>query len=665
MSDLTAALIDEETEAGGGRFTAAARRAATEAALRLVTTYFVTGSAWDLQTTATVAPSGGADDDLAQFVRMRVAVAAARRLEPILQRVLANPSFYYGRESEESVGSLSGPLDVGRYLRTRLRHDAPRRYPVQVIRRRYVTPENIAACYGASWIAAELSRAPLHLIPQSSPEAIEVVGRRTRFALLLRQAVLLETRPAAHDTRRTGGLAGLLSEGTDRLESGRIAAREPYRELFEWFEIFDPDRATAEPGSMEWAFYDERFDPKLFEIWSLQLLSDALIDRLGPPLAPMKPLYQRLEGPVLEWHFGPARVRLYYQTSLAKLSAVGHVRWHYREGAKGDLRGFPDLAVEIQGLGDSRKVVLIDPKLRQRSSVPAEELYKILGYFGNLEIDQPALGAIIYYGSEKVGRYRLDDAAGGTVYAIGADPLDLASSRAEFAEIASLVLRIAGVSEGLVARLRAVPGGDPGDAREVSAAIRQEAAVEAMLQAAQYIPEPSLAPIRKTTEAQLAALWPDLSADTQTMLVTAEYFGATAPRDADHSGPLLGLAATCERLLYERLLNRLEAAHPGVLEAGATLGTVIRWLADACRQSPRLPEGKCIQVAMLTGRYGSLVDLCRTVGDLRRLNVDYRIPAAHRDVVVQSVWFTGRALVLDPGTGLLARLSRSLAPPTH
>jgi len=664
MSDLTTALIGDEREFSGGRFTAAARRAATETALRLVTTYFVAGSAWDLQTAPTVAPSGGVDDDLAQFVRMRVALAAARRLEPILQRVLANPSFYYGREVEESIGSLNGPLDVGRYLRTRLRHDAPRRYPVQVIRRRYINPENTAACYGASWVAAELSRSPLHLIPQNSPEATEVFSRRTRFAQLLRQPALLETRPAVQDTRRTGRLAQVISEAGDRLESGRIAAREPYRELFEWFETFDPDRATAEPGSMEWAFYDERFDTKLFEIWSLQLLADALTDRLGPPLAPMAPLYRRSEGPVVEWHFGPARVRLYYQASLAQLSATGHVRWHYREGATGDLRGFPDLTVEIRGLGDSRKVLLIDPKLRQRSSVPAEELYKLLGYFGNLEVEQPALGAIIYYGRERVGRYRLDDEDGGTLYAIGADPLDLAGSRAEFAEIANLVLRVAGVSEGLVARLRAVAGGDPGEAAEVSAAIRQGAVVEAMLQAAKHIPEPSLAPIRKTTEAQLSALWSEFSADTQTMLVTAEYFGATAPSDADHSGPLLGLAATCERLLYERLLSRLVAARTGVLEDGATLGTVIRWLTDACRQSPRLPEGQLIQAAMLTGQYGSLPELCQTTGDLRRLNVDYRIPAAHRDVVLQSVWFAGRALVLDPGSGLLARLSQALAPRT-
>jgi hypothetical protein len=37
--------------------------------------------------------------------------------------------------------------------------------------------------------------------------------------------------------------------------------------------------------------------------------------------------------------------------------------------------------------------------------------------------------------------------------------------------------------------------------------------------------------------------WPALDADLQTILVTAEYFGAAAPAGADLSGPLLGLSA--------------------------------------------------------------------------------------------------------------------------
>jgi hypothetical protein len=146
------------------------------------------------------------------------------------------------------------------------------------------------------------------------------------------------------------------------------------------------------------------------------------------------------------------------------------------------------------------------------------------------------------------------------------------------------------------------------------------------------------------------------------MLVTAEYFGLTAPGEADHSGPLLGLAASCERLLYERFLTPCIQANPGLLEDGATLGTVIRWLTDAARAHPRTPEGEVVHTALQSGQFGSLASVAHTTGDLRRLNVEYRIPAAHREVVPEDLWKAGRVLVLDPGNGLLVRLLSSLTP---
>jgi hypothetical protein len=49
-------------------------------------------------------------------------------------------------------------------------------------------------------------------------------------------------------------------------------------------------------------------------------------------------------------------------------------------------------------------------------------------------------------------------------------------------------------------------------------------------------------------------------------------------------------------------------------------------------------------------------ELWHMTGDLRRLNVAYRIPAAHRDLVSQSLWAEGRGLIIDPSNGLLRRL---------
>jgi hypothetical protein len=49
-------------------------------------------------------------------------------------------------------------------------------------------------------------------------------------------------------------------------------------------------------------------------------------------------------------------------------------------------------------------------------------------------------------------------------------------------------------------------------------------------------------------------------------------------------------------------------------------------------------------------------------GDLRRLNVDFRIPAAHRELVPQRLWADGRSLIIDPTAGLLERLIDATSP---
>ena len=75
------------------------------------------------------------------------------------------------------------------------------------------------------------------------------------------------------------------------------------------------------------------------------------------------------------------------------------------------------------------------------------------------------------------------------------------------------------------------------------------------------------------------------------MLVTAEYFGTHALADADHSGPLLGLAAACEATLCDYLIQATCAAGPSRIDAGATFGKMIHWLNDATYPNNRAAEG--------------------------------------------------------------------------
>jgi hypothetical protein len=83
--------------------------------------------------------------------------------------------------------------------------------------------------------------------------------------------------------------------------------------------------------------------------------------------------------------------------------------------------GFPDLAVIVDG-PDGRSIAMFDPKLRRRSTAPTEEIYKLLGYFANLQHDQPPRGAILYYGPGAPAAYALRTAGRGDIRALAVDP---------------------------------------------------------------------------------------------------------------------------------------------------------------------------------------------------------------------------------------------------
>jgi hypothetical protein len=647
--------IDGEVTVAG-RLREEARAVATQRSLPLLATYVADAPTWLL----TGAPSGvdtepAETDDLGGFIGMRVALAAGRELDRVLRRVVVHASFHYARHAEESVGAVRGQLDIPRYVQTRLRPEAPRRYPVRVLRRRYATPENTLATFSALWVLRALESAPLHLLPAGAPERAELMERRTSLANLVHQPALQQATNAAAEVRRRGTINRLVDDVDRRLATGRIAAADRYQDLLAWTRRFNPHNAVPVPGSVEWLFYDSRFDPKLFEIWTLALLLDELTARLGPPASGPAPLYERTRTPIATWRLGSATISLHFQASLAKL--VGESRWSYVKPTTGPLRGFPDIAAVITRVDGARRVVLIDPKLRERTSSPAEELYKLLGYFANLGLTMPSNGAIVFYAPGDPRTYELSDGRGGRVLAIGADPTDSIAITEHAAELADVVLDTAGISaEQAAMMVTATALTDPEAAAEAVTAVVQKSAIDTMVATATTLPHGTLDPIRKITSATLHAIWDEMSDAAATMIVTAEYFGQTAPADADHSGPLLGLAATCERVLYDRVFSHAVTRDPMLFTGSETFGTLLHHLADATRPSPRTPEGHALKLTLATLANVNIDDLRGLLPDLRTLNVAYRIPAAHRDLVAQQDWVAGRAHILSAPDGVLLRL---------
>ncbi|ADX75218.1 hypothetical protein Asphe3_41530 (plasmid) [Pseudarthrobacter phenanthrenivorans Sphe3] len=651
-------LVDDAVEAEGGRFTAAGRRAAINASLPLLATYFADAPTWELEVSQQLAttPDEKAVDDLAKAVRLRASLAAAERLLRILGDIAARPTFRYSQVSAESVGQIRGRLDLSRYSREHGRIAVPRRYPIRLVERENATPENILASYAAHWIRRDLTTMPRDFLPARSPELRDLQRLQDGLGRSLGLPLLAGTSTLALDVWRRSALPDLIERVNARLEAGHIASPEPYKELADWVAATRYGTAVADVGDREWSFYDSRFDTKLFEIWCLLKLANAITALIGPPATAAKSLAQRNRGPMYTWNIGAGSLQLHFQASLTAL-AEGGVVWSFEPGP-GQLLGFPDLAVTADTVA-GRGLAIFDPKLRRRpGKVPTEELYKLLGYFGNLKHSKPPMGAIFYYSPGELTDHTLISDQGGELHALGLDPE--VDSMTPFEAAARLAVKAAGLGERSLSLLGAPRPEDSSDAGEFTAAIHQEVAVDAMRREADRLPPSTLGPTLKATETSLRAIWPQLDEQAQTMIVTAEYFGLNAPRNADHSGPLLGLAAAFERVLNERIFHPAAEKYGALINLTQTLGGRLHTL-DAALRGRSEPEAKAIAAFLKSQQNIDSPNLQAILRDSKNMNRLYRIPAAHSDIVAFKTWADGRDIILDPREGLLVRLMKSFA----
>lgn len=646
------AAAAEEIEAG--RLSPGSREAASATAFELLGTYFSDSATWDLEHRRQVVAGDPETEDLAEAIRIRVALSAARRLDDLLRRIAERLTFRYGREVEEVVGAVRGRLDVPRYLRSRSRNEVPRRYPVRVLRRHHLTPENVLATYAAGWVVHEIGNLRIdEILPIGSPDRTELVERHASLLRTLNHPVLAPAAEEAEAVWRRGSLPGLLDATIARLDGGHVAAPEPYRDLVEWVARFDPTASTA-GDEIEWSVYGSRFDPTLFEIWMLHRIAAAVTRVLGQP-SERRPLWQRGAVPTYTWKVGGSSLSLHFRMSLSGLAPA---RWRWA-GSDDDLRGIPDVTAVISAPASPARAALVDAKLRQRKGDPVEEIYKLLGYFHNRGGEERPYGAIVAYSPEKLRSRALEDDDGGRVLSVGVDPARSHGDDPAFDAIAGLLVDL--LDEADPGARAFAAGGAEG---EEALALVQERVVKALLDKAHALVPGTLDPFRRLLEGQLPSIWDELEPDLQTMLTSAEYFGSTAPDGADHSGPVLGLCAACERLLCGEggLMRRMASELPDHVNSRVTLGSVK--LVNKAR-SPQGAAGQAIRGFLDAETSADIDELLALSSDLQHLN-GHRIAAAHTQVIDRERWQVCRGLVLGRGdeeeAGLLARLLAIRAP---
>jgi hypothetical protein len=671
-------------------FDAEARRGAIASSLPLLATYFSAADSWRLRTQPALSAEIEADQELARAVRLRVLLGLGRELIEIVTTIVEQPSFRYGRQSEYSVGVVSGRLDVPRYVRSRGQVESPRRYPIHQVERHLATPENVLAAAALEALTQDLADAPTHVLEQAGPERREIGEIQATLARLGQLPLLAELRAEGRRSADRRHLERLCALVARRLERREIAHPQPYENLVAWVADLLAG-SCAKPGSQPWAFYEESFDARLFEIWLLSSVLRALEEKYGEPEGDsIRPLWERDEKPQAAWTTAAGRIELFFQREAKTVGMQG--RWKVR-GTDHRVRAIPDLVLRLT-TPDRTRCIVIDAKLRRHQplpqaageplNLPSEEIYKMLGYFEQLRPEPGPVGYLVYYTPGFARTATLESGSGeelgdGTLALAGVDPALVEDSQAAMHTLTDLVAELLGEpsreieEEAAALELEAIAqGADPIEATAVRKARLYREIGGAY---SQRHPE-QRSTVEATTRSSFAPeVWQALEEESRRMLVSSEMYALHQAPAMDFSGPLLVLCAACERELNRRVFAPLAQAIEGSADedsppvpAHPPLGTglyILRKAVDILRAEEKNKDEK-VEAILAEAQTDSDAYLWRLLADwlqatglehkhlnplieaLAKLNGRYRRPSAHDEPVEQEVWIDGRGQILGP-----------------
>ena len=657
-----------ESVARGGQLSDVGRREAIAAALPLVGRYFASGNQplYSQPALALGARSGHDETaDLLAAIRLRVALAAAKRLQNILTRISERPTFRYQLNAIDSTGAVTGQLDINRYVTQRGIVGETPVYPILEVRRVEETPENVLAVYATRWVLRELDLTlSVSGAAADGPERTEHRRQTRALQAVLELPGFSACSRRASEINRRQSERGLVADVKRRLRRREISNASPYAELVDWVDQTLAGAPAAEPGDIDWSFYGERFDTKLFELWCLNLLAQEVSRQLVLEEPKVNTSWRR-GAPTYSWDRPSGTLELYFQRSIGNVSPSHTARWQLEETPERVLRGVPDIVCHATPRGDQRdtRFAVIDPKLRQRDGAPVEELYKILGYFDNFGLANDAFGAVLYHttasGTLPCANY-VPSGGVGRLLAIALNPAYPSRSQAALAPAAKMLLELLGIPP-LADEIRA---GDASNA-VLSGEEMQEIQVKARLKeleaAAAVLPPHALDASRRRVRTLVGDdRWILLPEPVQTMLATAEYVGFSIDSTADFSGPVIGICVSIETVLHDQVISPVVALDSSLSAAERlTLGQVIYQIRDAVNGGT-----SNLQAGIREHLQGKNVDLTQVASlalAMGSMNAQYRIPAAHRHLVHEATWQNAWNSIIGPSS-LLAQVIDVFTP---
>lgn len=626
----------------------AGRKAAIAAALDLVGRYLATGS-HDLEPAAALGWRDRADEDdlsaLLSTLRLRVALAAADTLSGLLQRICRRPTFRYQQRTIDSIGELSGQLDVNRYVANMGTYSESLSFPVLDVFRSESTPENILAAYAAHWLIRELRLAVrASEAPAAGPEyrAWTLADRDLRRRLSSPEFTSCRTEVSAITRRNLQ--RHLVATVRHRLRRGDIPNPTPYAELATWVDRVLNHEPLAEPGDLEWEFYGEWFDSKLFELWCLRQLGIQLAYALNLPVPEVNRDW-RSGQPVYRFDGFYGSLEVHFQRRLGANAPYKAV-WSQSDGTP--LFGIPDILVIATPAAGSAKAVLLDPKLKQRREVPYDDIYKVLGYLQNFPIDPPAAFVLSYISStEESATVLYRDSDAGVLGVAKLNPI--APQHVTAGALRPVVEEILRMLDKQALPLPPTVN-SPGGAAD--SAENYAAGVAGWLISWGKRHQAEIATIANRIQAAIGAQrWKAIDEDVQIMIATADFIGYNLS-GGDFSGPVIGLCAAIEHILHTYLIDPALASAPTAQHSSwsndvKTFGAAIAAIEAATGTSTAPLHSHLREHLVAAGKDQSKIS--NLIPAWRELNKKFRIPAAHRQLVAQQSWQAVYGLVVGAG----------------
>jgi hypothetical protein len=634
--------------APGGALSEAGRQAAVVASLSLLGVYFSSGNYELIERPAIDRSTKDHElDALSAGLRLRVALAAGRRLASLLDKIVKRPTFRYELQSTAHVGSLSGAIDINRWI-TQSRGDQELTFPVLEVKRGLHTPENVLAAYAVSWLLKEL-----HVSFEASlatPDVIEyetVRQLRERLIRTMTLPALANCIRSASTIRTQAALLHLVSNVKRRLRRRDIANARPYGELTGWIDDCLNGQPVVSPGEVEFSVYGDRFDSKLFELWCLGALGRQLATTLNLP-EPSISLDWRRGAPAYTLHAFSGRIDIYFQRGLRAVDERYSARWVKDTGRP--LGGIPDIVVRAGPVIGDGRFALIDPKLRQRARAATDELYKVLGYLQNFDVT-PAVGIVLIYttATDLIHPDVFHDGLGGSLMSVALNPAAaLETTRTALQIVARPLLRL--IDYQLPDQPTYSMQTDVETGEDRAECVIDEVKSSMKSWGSAHLGEVSSSCDR--VEALIGSVrWHALNNDVQIMMATADLVGHRLDPAADFSGPVIGMCAAVEYVLYASAISPIVGNDPVRERRTRTFGAVLDAVELACRS-----QGTELHHEIKAHLIASGIELNNVVDLLqpwRSLNRCFRIPAAHREVLTKLDWQRLYRLLLGPDSLLI------------